>query len=168
MKRDYYITPKAGEIMRFLWKCAGGDRYILERATYSDQIKYMCLGGIVFATGTPVSNSMTELYTMQRYLQFDELKKNGLEHFDSWAANFGETVSAFELSPEGTGYRVKTRFSKFFNLPELMSMFKEVADIKTADMLNLPTPEARFEVIKTMPSEEQKENLWAQVKSESK
>ena len=115
--------------------------------------------GIVFATGTPVSNSMTELYTMQRYLQFDELKKNGLEHFDSWAANFGETVSAFELSPEGTGYRVKTRFSKFFNLPELMSMFKEVADIKTADMLNLPTPEARFEVIKTMPSEEQKEIL---------
>lgn len=115
--------------------------------------------GIVFATGTPVSNSMTELYTMQRYLQFDDLKKNGLEHFDSWAANFGETVSAFELSPEGTGYRVKTRFSKFFNLPELMSMFKEVADIKTADMLNLPTPEARFEVIKTMPSEEQKEIL---------
>lgn len=115
--------------------------------------------GIVFATGTPVSNSMTELYTMQRYLQFDDLKKNGLEHFDSWAANFGETVSAFELSPEGTGYRVKTRFSKFFNLPELMSMFKEVADIKTADMLNLPTPEARFEVLKTMPSEEQKEIL---------
>lgn len=115
--------------------------------------------GIVFATGTPVSNSMTELYTMQRYLQFNDLKKNGLEHFDSWAANFGETVSAFELSPEGTGYRVKTRFSKFFNLPELMSMFKEVADIKTADMLNLPTPEARFEVLKTMPSEEQKEIL---------
>ena len=100
-----------------------------------------------------------ELYTMQRYLQFNELKKNGLEHFDSWAANFGETVSAFELSPEGTGYRVKTRFSKFFNLPELMSMFKEVADIKTADMLNLPTPEARFEVLKTLPSEEQKEIL---------
>ncbi|NLD18455.1 MAG: DEAD/DEAH box helicase family protein [Tissierellia bacterium] len=115
--------------------------------------------GIVFATGTPVSNSMTELYTMQRYLQFNDLKKNGLEHFDSWAANFGETVSAFELSPEGTGYRVKTRFSKFFNLPELMSMFKEVADIKTADMLNLPTPESRFEVLKTMPSEEQKEIL---------
>lgn len=115
--------------------------------------------GIVFATGTPVSNSMTELYTIQRYLQFDDLKKNGLEHFDSWAANFGETVSAFELSPEGTGYRVKTRFSKFFNLPELMSMFKEVADIKTSDMLNLPTPEAKFEVLKTMPSEEQKEIL---------
>lgn len=115
--------------------------------------------GIVFATGTPVSNSMTELYTMQRYLQYESLKKNNLEHFDSWASTFGETQSAFELSPEGTGYRVKTRFSKFYNLPELMSMFKEVADIQTADMLNLPTPKAHYEVIKTLPSEEQKEIL---------
>lgn len=115
--------------------------------------------GIVFATGTPVSNSMTELYTMQRYLQYESLKKNNLEHFDSWASTFGETQSAFELSPEGTGYRVKTRFSKFYNLPELMSMFKEVADIQTADMLNLPTSEAHYEVIKTLPSEEQKEIL---------
>lgn len=115
--------------------------------------------GVVFATGTPVSNSMTELYTMQRYLQYESLKKNNLEHFDSWASTFGETQSALELSPEGTGYRVKTRFSKFYNLPELMSMFKEVADIQTADMLNLPTPEARYEVIKTLPSEEQKEIL---------
>ena len=115
--------------------------------------------GIVFATGTPVSNSMTELYTMQRYLQYESLKKNNLEHFDAWASTFGETQSAFELSPEGTGYRVKTRFSKFYNLPELMSMFKEVADIQTADMLNLPTPEAHYEVIKTLPSEEQKEIL---------
>ena len=115
--------------------------------------------GIVFATGTPVSNSMTELYTMQRYLQYDTLKKNGLEHFDSWASTFGETQSAFELSPEGTGYRVKTSFSKFYNLPEFMSMFKEVADIQTADMLNLPVPEAHFKVIKTEPSEEQKEIL---------
>ncbi len=115
--------------------------------------------GIVFATGTPVSNSMTELYTMQRYLQYESLKKNNLEHFDSWASTFGETQSAFELSPEGTGYRVKTRFSKFYNLPELMSMFKEVADIQTADKLNLPTPEAHYEVIKTLPSEEQKEIL---------
>ena len=115
--------------------------------------------GIVFATGTPVSNSMTELYTMQRYLQYESLKKNNLEHFDSWASTFGETQFAFELSPEGTGYRVKTRFSKFYNLPELMSMFKEVADIQTADMLNLPTPEAQYEVIKTLPSEEQKEIL---------
>ena len=96
--------------------------------------------GIVFATGTPVSNSMTELYNMQRYLQYKSLKKNGLKHFDSWASTFGETQSAFELSPEGTGYRVKTRFSKFYNLSELMSMFKEVADIQTADILNLPTP----------------------------
>lgn len=115
--------------------------------------------GIVFATGTSVSNSMTELYTMQRYLQYESLKKNNLEHFDSWASTFGETQSAFELSPEGTGYRVKTRFSKFYNLPELMSMFKEVADIQTADMLNLPTPKAHYEVIKTLPSEEQKEIL---------
>ena len=115
--------------------------------------------GVIFATGTPVSNSMTELYTMQRYLQYESLKKNGLEHFDSWASTFGETQSSFELSPEGTGYRVKTRFSKFYNLPELMSMFKEVADIQTADMLNLPTPEANYEVIKTEPSEEQKEIL---------
>lgn len=115
--------------------------------------------GVVFATGTPVSNSMTELYTMQRYLQYESLKKNHLEHFDAWASTFGETQSAFELSPEGTGYRVKTRFSKFYNLPELMSMFKEVADIQTADMLNLPTPEAHYEVIKTLPSEEQKEIL---------
>ena len=115
--------------------------------------------GIVFATGTPVSNSMTELYTMQRYLQYDTLKKNRLEHFDSWASTFGETQSALELSPEGTGYRVKTRFSKFYNLPELMSMFKEVADIQTADMLNLPVPEAHYEVIKTIPSDEQKEIL---------
>lgn len=94
-----------------------------------------------------------------RTLQYEELKKNGLEHFDSWASTFGETQSAFELSPEGTGYRVKTRFSKFYNLPELMSLFKEVADIQTADMLNLPVPKAHFEVIKTMPSDEQKEIL---------
>lgn len=97
--------------------------------------------GIVFATGTPVSNSMAELYTMQRYLQYGELRKNGLEHFDNWASTFGETVTAIELAPEGTGYRAKTRFAKFHNLPELMSMFKEVADIQTAETLNLPTPE---------------------------
>lgn len=115
--------------------------------------------GVVFATGTPVSNSMAELYTMQRYLQYDDLKKHGLEHFDAWASTFGETQTAMELSPEGTGYRVKTRFSKFYNLPELMSIFREVADIQTADMLNLPTPEAEYHVIKTMPSDEQKEIL---------
>ncbi|HGC7654280.1 TPA: helicase-related protein [Streptococcus agalactiae] len=117
--------------------------------------------GVVFATGTPISNSMTELYTMQRYLQYDGLKARGLEHFDAWASTFGETENTFELSPEGTGYRQKTRFSKFYNLPELMSMFKEVADIKTSDMLNLPVPEANFEVIKTKPTEEQKEILEA-------
>ena len=117
--------------------------------------------GVVFATGTPISNSMTELYTMQRYLQYDDLKARGLEYFDAWASTFGETENTFELSPEGTGYRQKTRFSKFYNLPELMSMFKEVADIKTSDMLNLPVPEANFEVIKTKPTEEQKEILEA-------
>ncbi|HFU9519090.1 TPA: helicase-related protein [Streptococcus agalactiae] len=117
--------------------------------------------GVVFATGTPISNSMTEFYTMQRYLQYDDLKARGLEHFDAWASTFGETENTFELSPEGTGYRQKTRFSKFYNLPELMSMFKEVADIKTSDMLNLPVPEANFEVIKTKPTEEQKEILEA-------
>ncbi|MDS2505558.1 helicase-related protein [Streptococcus pneumoniae] len=130
------------------------------KCRYMDYMDEMTNGkGIVFATGTPVSNSMTELYTMQRYLQYENLKKNHLEHFDAWASTFGETQSAFELAPEGTGYRVKTRFSKFYNLPELMSMFKEVADIQTADMLNLPTPEAHYEVIKTFPSEEQKEIL---------
>lgn len=100
--------------------------------------------GIVFATGTPVSNSMVELYTMQRYLQFNELEKMGLEFFDSWASTFGETVTAIELSPEGTGYRNKTRFAKFHNLPELMSLFKEIADIQTSDTLNLPVPKAIF------------------------
>ena len=113
--------------------------------------------GIVFATGTPVSNSMVELYTMQRYLQYDELVKAGLEHFDNWASIFGETITAIELSPEGTGYRAKTRFAKFHNLPELMSMFKEVADIKTADTLNLPVPEEIKENVIVKPSEMQKE-----------
>jgi N12 class adenine-specific DNA methylase len=113
--------------------------------------------GIVFATGTPISNSMTEMYTMQRYLQYGTLVKHNLQHFDSWASTFGETVSAIELAPEGTGYRMKTRFAKFFNLPELISMFKEVADIKTADMLNFPTPEAHYHNIAVKPSEMQKE-----------
>ena len=113
--------------------------------------------GITFATGTPVSNSMTELYTIMRYLQYDTLMNMGMGHFDSWAATFGETVTAIELSPEGTGYRAKTRFAKFYNLPELMAMFKEVADIKTADMLNLPVPEAKYHNIAVKPSEMQKE-----------
>src|SRR5699024_6195153 len=100
--------------------------------------------GVVFATGTPISNSMVELYTIQRYLQYGKLQQNGLQHFDAWASTFGETVTATELTPEGTGYRMKTRFSRFYNLPELMAMFKEAADIKTADMLNLPVPKANF------------------------
>ena len=112
--------------------------------------------GVVFATGTPVSNSMTELYTMQRYLQHDTLERLGLSHFDSWAANFGETVTALELAPEGTGYRARTRFSKFFNLPELMNLFREVADIKTADQLNLPTPEVVYHNEVSQPTEIQK------------
>ena len=112
--------------------------------------------GIVFATGTPVSNSMTELYTMQRYLQHDTLERLGLGHFDSWAANFGETVTALELAPEGTGYRARTRFSKFFNLPELMNLFREVADIKTADQLMLPTPEVVYHNEVSQPTEIQK------------
>ncbi len=113
--------------------------------------------GVVFATGTPVSNSMTELYTMMRYLQADKLKEMGMHNFDAWAANFGEAVTAIELAPEGTGYRAKTRFSKFFNLPELMNVFKEAADIKTADMLNLPVPEAHFHNIVVKPTETQKD-----------
>lgn len=112
--------------------------------------------GITFATGTPISNSMTEMYTIQRYLQYDLLEEHGLENFDAWASTFGETVSAIELAPEGTGYRMKTRFSRFYNLPELISMFKEIADIKTADMLNLPTPTAHYETIAVKPSEMQK------------
>ena len=115
--------------------------------------------GVVFATGTPVSNSMAELYTMQRYLQYDGLKKMHLQHFDSWASTFGETVTAIELNPEGNGYRSKTRFSKFYNLPELMNMVKQFMDIKTADVLNLPVPNAHFETIKTKPTEEQKQIL---------
>ena len=111
--------------------------------------------GVVFATGTPVSNSMTELYTVMRYLQYGTLQQKGLTHFDCWASTFGETTTAIELAPEGTGYRARTRFAKFFNLPELMAMFKEVADIKTSDQLNLPVPEAKFETVVVQPSEHQ-------------
>ena len=113
--------------------------------------------GVIFATGTPVSNSMTELYTMQRYLQYDRLQELSMTHFDCWASRFGETVTALELAPEGTGYRARTRFSKFFNLPELMNLFKEVADIKTADQLNLPTPEVEYHNIVAQPTEHQQE-----------
>ncbi|WP_435391137.1 helicase-related protein [Laedolimicola intestinihominis] len=113
--------------------------------------------GVIFATGTPVSNSMTELYTVMRYLQYSTLQQKKLTHFDSWASTFGETTTAIELAPEGTGYRARTRFAKFFNLPELMNMFKEVADIKTSDQLHLPVPEAKFETVVVQPSEYQKD-----------
>jgi len=111
--------------------------------------------GVIFATGTPISNSMTEMYTMQRYLQYETLRRNGLSHFDAWASTFGECVTAIELSPEGTGYRAKTRFSRFYNLPELMSMFREVADVQTADMLKLNVPTAHFHNVSVKPSEQQ-------------
>ena len=113
--------------------------------------------GVVFASGTPVSNSMTELYTVMRYLQYSTLQQKGFTHFDCWASTFGETTTAIELAPEGTGYRARTRFAKFFNLPELMAMFKEAADIKTSDQLHLPVPEAKFETVVVQPSEIQKE-----------
>ncbi|MDU2830425.1 MAG: helicase-related protein, partial [Anaerococcus sp.] len=130
---------------------------MLMKCRYMDEITNN--KGLVFATGTPVSNSMAELYTMQRYLQYDELKKMKLQHFDSWASTFGETITAIELNPEGNGYRTKTRFAKFYNLPELMNTIKGFMDIKTADVLNLPTPEACYETIKTKPTEEQKKIL---------
>jgi len=117
--------------------------------------------GVVFATGTPISNSMTEMYTMQRYLQHDELEKIGLVHFDAWASTFGETVTAIELAPEGNGYRARTRFSKFYNMPELMSIFKEAADIQTADMVNLPVPAVNYETVAVPPSDMQKDMIDA-------
>ena len=130
---------------------------MLMKCRYMDEITGN--KGIVFATGTPVSNSMAELYTMQRYLQYNELKKMHLQHFDSWASTFGETVTAIELNPEGNGYQSKTRFAKFYNLPELMNMVKQFMDIKTSDVLNIPVPIAHYETIKTQPTEEQKQIL---------
>ena len=130
---------------------------MLMKCRYMDEITNG--KGVVFATGTPVSNSMAELYTMQRYLQYDELKKMHHQHFDSWASTFGETVTAIELNPEGNGYRSKTRFAKFYNLPELMNIVKQFMDIKTSDVLNLPVPNAHYETIKTKPTGEQKEIL---------
>ena len=126
---------------------------MLLKCRYIDELTHG--KGVTFATGTPISNSMTELYTMMRYLQHDMLKRNRLTHFDCWASAFGETTTAIELAPEGTGYRARTRFAKFFNLPELMNMFKEVADIKTSDQLHLPVPEAKFETVVVQPSEHQ-------------
>ncbi len=128
---------------------------MLAKCRYMDEITGN--RGVIFATGTPVSNSMTELYTMQRYLQYDRLQELNMTHFDCWASRFGETVTALELAPEGTGYRASTRFSKFFNLPELMNLFREVADIKTADQLHLPTPEVEYHNIVAQPTEHQQE-----------
>lgn len=131
---------------------------LLMKCQYLDEITGA--RGVTFATGTPISNSMTELYTMQRYLQQHTLERNGLASFDSWAATFGETVTAIELAPEGTGYRTKTRFARFFNLPELMAMFKQCADIQTADMLKLPVPAlvgGKPTNIRLKPSETQKQ-----------
>ena len=124
--------------------------------------------GVIFATGTPISNSMTEMYTIHRYLQYDRLQEMGMGHFDCWASRFGETTTALELAPEGTGYRARTRFAKFFNLPELMTFFKEVADIKTADQLNLPTPEVEYHNIVAQPTEIQKELVQTLSKRASK
>lgn len=136
------------------------------KCRYLDEIKGN--RGTVFATGTPVSNSMVELYSVQRYLQYDTLAQNGLQHFDSWASTFGETVTALELAPEGTNYRAKTRFAKFYNLPELMQMFREVADIQTADMLKLPVPKVNYHNIKTKPSEIQTEMVASLAKRAEK
>jgi len=113
--------------------------------------------GVIFATGTPISNSMVELYSIQRYLQYETLRRNGLQHFDCWASTFGETVTSMEITPDGTGFQSKTRFSRFYNLPELMNMFKEIADIQTKDMLNLPTPKVNYHVEVCAPSEMQRE-----------
>lgn len=136
------------------------------KCRYLDEIT--CNRGTVFATGTPVSNSMVELYSVQRYLQYDTLAQNGLQHFDSWASTFGETVTSLELAPEGTNYRAKTRFAKFYNLPELMQMFREVADIQTADMLKLPVPKVNYHNIKTKPSEIQTEMVASLAKRAEK
>ena len=136
---------------------------MLLKCRYIDEITHG--KGVTFATGTPISNSMTELYTMMRYLQHDMLKRNSLTHFDCWASAFGETTTAIELAPEGTGYRARTRFAKFFNLPELMNLFREAADIKTADQLNLPTPTAVYHTEVTQPTalQQQKDNAGAAI-----
>ncbi|HEK9950147.1 TPA: DEAD/DEAH box helicase family protein, partial [Streptococcus equi subsp. equi] len=155
--KNLYVFTKMRNVAGITTTDSQKSSDMLMKCRYMDEITGN--KGIVFATGTPVSNSMAELYTMQRYLQYDELKKMHLQHFDSWASTFGETVTAIELNPEGNGYRSKTRFAKFYNLPELMNMVKQFMDIKTADVLNLPVPNAHYETIKTKPTEEQKQIL---------
>ena len=155
--KNLYVFTKMRNVAGITTTDSQKSSDMLMKCRYMDEITNN--KGIVFATGTPVSNSMAELYTMQRYLQYDELKKMHHQHFDSWASTFGETVTAIELNPEGNGYRSKTRFAKFFNLPELMNIVKQFMDIKTADVLNLPTPNAHYEIIKTKPTGEQKQIL---------
>ena len=153
--KNLYIRTKMTNVAGITSSSADKSADLLMKCRYIDEITGG--KGIVFATGTPVSNSMSELYTMQRYLQFDTLKKLGFAHFDSWASSFGATVTASELAPEGKKYREKTRFSKFFNLPELMNIFRECADIQTADMLNLPVPKAEYKTVVAKPSTDQRE-----------
>ena len=155
--KNLYFTTKMSNVAGINQNEAFKSSDLFMKCQYLDEVTDN--KGVVFATGTPVSNSMTELYTMQRYLQYDYLKSKNLDNFDAWASTFGETVNTMELSPEGTGYRTRTRFAHFFNVPELMGMFKEVADIKTADVLDLDVPTAHYEVVKTMPSDVQKNIL---------
>ena len=153
--KNLFVTTKMRNVAGLSTSEAQKSSDMFGKCRYLDEITGG--RGVVFATGTPVSNSMTELYTVMRYLQYSTLQQKKLTHFDCWASTFGETTTAIELAPEGTGYRARTRFAKFFNLPELMSMFKEVADIKTSDQLRLPVPEAKFETVVAKPSEIQKE-----------
>ena len=153
--KNLFLTTKTRNVAGLSTSEAQKSSDMFGKCRYLDEITGG--RGVVFATGTPVSNSMTELYTVMRYLQYSTLQQKKLTHFDCWASTFGETTTAIELAPEGTGYRARTRFAKFFNLPELMSMFKEVADIKTSDQLHLPVPEAKFETVVAKPSEIQKE-----------
>jgi len=153
--KNLFLTTKMRNVAGLSTSEAQKSSDMFGKCRYLDEITGR--RGVVFATGTPVSNSMTELYTVMRYLQYSTLQQKKLTHFDCWASTFGETTTAIELAPEGTGYRARTRFAKFFNLPELMSMFKEVADIKTSDQLHLPVPEAKFETVVAKPSEIQKE-----------
>ena len=153
--KNLFVTTKMRNVAGLSTSEAQKSSDMFGKCRYLDEITGGC--GVVFATGTPVSNSMTELYTVMRYLQYSTLQQKKLTHFDCWASTFGETTTAIELAPEGTGYRARTRFAKFFNLPELMSMFKEVADIKTSDQLHLPVPEAKFETVVAKPSDIQKE-----------
>ena len=157
--KNLFLYTKMRNVAGFSTSDAQKSSDMFAKCRYMDEITGN--RGVIFATGTPVSNSMTELYTMQRYLQYDRLQELNMTHFDCWASRFGETVTALELAPEGTGYRARTRFSKFFNLPELMNLFKEVADIKTADQLNLPTPEVEYHNIVAQPTEHQQEMVKA-------